>query len=113
MLITIDTREEKLYSLLQKIVEQNFSHIYIQKKRLDLGDIIISTSEGKQLLIIERKSLTDLSASIKDKRYIEQSYRLNGSNIHNHSIIYLIEGHFGTYKKSNHNLSKKVLHQKL
>ena len=109
MLITVDTREEKLYSLLQKNVEQFCSHISIQKKRLDLGDIIISTPTGKQLLIIERKTLTDLSSSIKDKRYIEQSFRLNGLNIHNHSIIYLIEGDFGTYKKSNHNLSKPIL----
>ena len=31
-------------------------------------------------------------ASIKDGRYEEQSYRLNGLNHHNHNIIYLIEG---------------------
>lgn len=43
-------------------------------------------------VIIERKSLNDLSASIKDGRYEEQSYRLNGSDFHNHNVIYLIEG---------------------
>ena len=31
-------------------------------------------------------------ASIKDGRYSEQSYRLNGFNHHNHNIVYLIEG---------------------
>ena len=31
-------------------------------------------------------------SSIKDGRYEEQSYRLNGLNHHNHNIIYLIEG---------------------
>jgi ERCC4-type nuclease len=36
--------------------------------------------------------VTDLLASIKDGRYEEQSYRLNGLNHHNHNIIYLIEG---------------------
>jgi ERCC4-type nuclease len=43
-------------------------------------------------MIIERKSITDLLASIKDGRYEEQSYRLNGLNHHNHNIIYLVEG---------------------
>ena len=31
-------------------------------------------------------------SSIKDGRYEEQSYRLNGNNHHNHNIVYLIEG---------------------
>ena len=31
-------------------------------------------------------------SSIKDGRYKEQSYRLNACDIHNHNIIYLIEG---------------------
>jgi ERCC4-type nuclease len=34
----------------------------------------------------------DLLSSIKDGRYEEQSYRLNGTSLHNHNIIYLIEG---------------------
>jgi hypothetical protein len=45
-----------------------------------------------ECIIIERKSLNDLMASIKDGRYTEQSYRLNGSTIYNHNIYYLIEG---------------------
>ena len=36
--------------------------------------------------------MRDLAASIKDGRYDEQSYRLNGINHHNHNVIYLIEG---------------------
>ena len=31
-------------------------------------------------------------SSIKDGRYEEQSYRLNGLSHHNHNIVYLIEG---------------------
>jgi len=47
------------------------------------------------LLIIERKSFTDLLASIKDGRYEEQSHRLiNTSGLPMHSIIYLLEGMF-------------------
>ena len=43
-------------------------------------------------MIIERKTLNDLASSLRDGRYREQSYRLNGTNIHNHNIVYLIEG---------------------
>jgi ERCC4-type nuclease len=63
----------------------------LKTESLPIGDIIIS--DGKDdILIIERKSVNDLLASIKDGRYEEQSYRLNGLNHHNHNIIYLIEG---------------------
>ena len=44
------------------------------------------------LVIIERKTVSDLYASIKDGRYEEQSYRLNGIEHHNHNTVYLIEG---------------------
>ena len=58
---------------------------------LELGDIIIKDSD-EELLIIERKSVSDLVASIKDGRYNEQSFRLNSLEHHNHNIVYLIEG---------------------
>jgi ERCC4-type nuclease len=58
---------------------------------LPIGDIIIS-SGGQDNIIIERKTLADLSSSIKDGRYTEQSYRLNGIEHPNHNIVYLIEG---------------------
>jgi crossover junction endonuclease MUS81 len=58
---------------------------------LPIGDIIISKN-NEDVLIIERKSVNDLLSSIKDGRYEEQSYRLNGLPIHNHNIMYLIEG---------------------
>lgn len=93
MLIKIDTRES---SLLEQINSQIsfipvFKTIEVKSETLPIGDIIIN--DGKEdRLIIERKSVNDLLASIKDGRYEEQSYRLNGLNHHNHNIIYLIEG---------------------
>ena len=49
---------------------------------------------------IERKTVNDLVSSIKDGRYAEQSFRLNECNLHNHNIIYLIEGNINrTYDK--------------
>lgn len=93
MIIKIDTRET---ALLQQITNQVsfvpvFKSLEIKTETLPIGDIIIN--DGKEdRLIIERKSINDLLSSIKDGRYEEQSYRLNGLNHHNHNIIYLVEG---------------------
>ncbi len=93
MLIKIDTRES---ALLQMILTQTstipvFKNIKIKSETLPIGDIIIS-DDTEDKLIIERKSIADLLSSIKDGRYEEQSYRLNGLAHHNHNIVYLIEG---------------------
>jgi ERCC4-type nuclease len=42
--------------------------------------------------------VSDLAASIKDGRYQEQSYRLDGTELHNHNIVYLIEGNMARAK---------------
>lgn len=93
MNITIDVREQELIKIINQLIITipSFKDIEIKVASLPIGDIVISDKEEEKL-IIERKSIQDLSASIKDKRYEEQSYRLNGSNYHNHNIIYLIEG---------------------
>lgn len=93
MIIKIDTREAALLQQInyQVTVIPVFKSITVQSATLPIGDIIINDgSEDK--IIIERKSVSDLLSSIKDGRYEEQSYRLNGLNHHNHNIIYLIEG---------------------
>ena len=91
MIIKIDTRET---ALLHQILNQTttipvFKNIQIKSETLPIGDIIIS-DETEDKIIIERKSVSDLLSSIKDGRYEEQSYRLNGLQHHNHNIVYLI-----------------------
>jgi ERCC4-type nuclease len=86
-MIRIDARERDLISLIQSKYGQDKTVV----EALTVGDFIIEKNETEKV-IIERKSLADLLASIKDGRYNEQSYRLNGYPIHNHNIIYLIEG---------------------
>lgn len=93
MIIKVDTRES---ALLQQINNQVsiipvFKSIKVLSETLPIGDIIIN-DEAEDKIIIERKSISDLLSSIKDGRYEEQSYRLNGLNHHNHNIVYLIEG---------------------
>lgn len=93
MIIKIDTRES---ALLQQLHMQSslipvFKSIQIKSETLPIGDIIINDGTEDKI-IIERKSVNDLLSSIKDGRYEEQSYRLNGLTHHNHNIVYLIEG---------------------
>ena len=97
MKIIIDEREIALYNkcITYLSTQHSLADIQISKEVLPLGDILIKTNSGKDVLLIERKSFSDLLSSIKDSRYEEQSYRLvNSSGFHLHSIIYLVEGMF-------------------
>jgi crossover junction endonuclease MUS81 len=93
MIIKVDNREQELLKQINQLVLfiPAFKQLKVETANLPLGDIIIA-DETDDKLIIERKCLNDLLASIKDGRYEEQSYRLNGLNHHNHNIYYMIEG---------------------
>lgn len=90
-------------------VEETEKAHKIKKEQLHIGDIVLEDSTGKQILIFERKTLNDLAASIKDGRYNEQSFRLDKEAIHNHNIIYIIEGDIERYNEKKGRISKKVL----
>ena len=102
MKIIIDYREKDLIELCNSKLNENFKNINIIHENLPIGDVIIKDDNDNELIIIERKSLKDLAASINDGRYSEQSFRLNNCNIHNHNIIYLIEGEWSLYNKYKH-----------
>lgn len=110
MIIKIDNREHELIKLCKHYIEiiPIFKGIEIIIEALPLGDIIICDN-NEEKVIIERKSLTDLAASIKDGRYEEQSYRLNGLPHHNHNIIYLIEGDIHKMNSYQSNLFKNKI----
>jgi ERCC4-type nuclease len=61
-----------------------------QVQNLVLGDIVIQ-KDGAEF-IIERKTGADLSASICDGRYRDQSERLAASGLPPRNVIYVIEG---------------------
>ena len=94
MKLILDTRERELKNICENLItsSEDYKDIKIETKSLELGDMIIRDDENNDILIYERKTISDLIASIKDGRYNEQSYRLNGLEHHNHNIIYLIEG---------------------
>ena len=91
VVLKIDNREKKLIKLITQAIEKDSLDISYVIDKLDLGDFIFEI-DGKEKIIIERKSLNDLASSIMDNRYREQSMRLQNYNIHNHNICYLIEG---------------------
>jgi ERCC4-type nuclease len=97
MRIIIDKREIALYEKCREFLSHQsfiFKLVLVQQE-LKIGDILIQTPEENDILLIERKSFSDLLASIKDGRYEEQSHRLlNTSELPPHSIIYLLEGMF-------------------
>jgi ERCC4-type nuclease len=111
MIITVDIREQDLLTHINHLVATIpvFKNCIIKAETLPIGDIIIS-NETEEKLIIERKSVTDLLASIKDGRYEEQSYRLNGLQHHNHNIIYLIEGDIYRFNTFKERIDKQTLY---
>ena len=110
MLIKIDVRERDLIEQINKQII-NYPNIQVEVTTLPLGDIILTNSTNSEdLVIIERKSVADLAASIKDGRYEEQSYRLNGLDFHNHNIIYLIEGDISKFGSFNDKHIKNTLY---
>jgi ERCC4-type nuclease len=111
MLIKIDTREQELFTKCQQTIESvlKFKDIKLISQPLPLGDIIINDGTN-DCVIIERKTFADLAASIKDGRYEEQSYRLNGLPHHNHNIIYLIEGDINRFNTFKERIDKQTLY---
>ena len=97
MIIKIDSREQELFQLCKQKMIGN-DNIIVIPEALPLGDVVICNNENKELIVLERKTLRDLAASIVDGRYNEQSFRLNQLNLENHNVIYLIEGNLSTFK---------------
>lgn len=65
----VDTRE-------RGIISSNRLTVPYEEKQLDIGDFNIVCKGTKEVVyVIERKSIPDLIASIKDGRYIEQKTR--------------------------------------
>lgn len=87
----------------------------LEKTRLVIGDAILrSDHDDDDIILFERKTLTDLAASIRDGRYKEQSFRMNQyCELANHNIIYIIEGDMAKYADKtpgSNPISKKALY---
>lgn len=87
MQLFLDSREHALAQLMPDV----------PVKTLILGDAVVER-DGKELVIIERKTVADFVASICDGRYAEQSKRLMEYDVPNHNVLYLIEGSLKNYR---------------
>lgn len=97
--IYFDYREKGLIDLikLKKKESKNgvktYDKIYdcVFQDNLDVGDIEICDNDDNTIALIERKTYSDLYASIKDGRYYEQKSRLMMFKNKGIDIYYLIE----------------------
>lgn len=108
MLLKVDIREKSLIPLLQDEIH-SIEKAALEVSSMSVGDAGIYSEEGDELVLFERKTLSDLAASIKDGRYSEQSYRLSGIDVPNHNVVYIIEGTFDKYKGKAHNINSSIL----
>ena len=110
MLIRVDSHEDALNGLFQ--INMNSAAHQLRSESLPVGDVILSSSDGEtDYIIFERKSLQDLAASIRDGRYKEQSHRLQAlPHVHNHNVVYIVEGDFARYNERFSKIGKKALY---
>ena len=111
MVIKIDYREAKLIAAIEPLLASDGSEAVIEN--LLLGDVALYKTNGAPVpvvesadsgpdpgpvsdpgpdVIIERKTIADMVASLKDGRYAEQKARLDACPVPNHNIMFLIEG---------------------
>lgn len=92
--LIIDNRENAIIDIIEKD-NQLKTIATVKYMNMDVGDISIKFND-KIVYLIERKTWSDLAASIKDGRYKSQKMRLSSYAINNKipktSIMYLIEG---------------------
>jgi len=112
MKLKIDYRETKIIELLNKNEELKTKKYEFSVENLVLGDFVICDDDDTEMLLIERKSISDLAASIIDGRYNEQSFRLNNNELHNHNIMYLIEGNLQMYRPYS-KINKKTIYSSM
>ena len=82
-MICVDTNpgEDSVFSSLQKMGEN------VERKRMDVGDVLISFEESR--VCLERKTWSDFSSSICDGRYKEQKERMVEEET---TYVFAIEG---------------------
>lgn len=101
MQLILDHREGKLKELFQNNLD-----IKLDYQNLDYGDFCIFNNENP-FIIIERKTLDDLSSSIIDGRYKEQKQKML-SLVNRSNIYYIIEGSI-KYTDSKKNIIGSII----
>lgn len=100
----------------ETVICKHESHTLV-KKRLVIGDVVLRCQPEADVILFERKTLTDLAASIRDGRYKEQSFRMNQyCELSNHNVIYIIEGDMAKFTSrvvGSNIVTKKALYSSM
>ena len=94
-MLYLDYRESRVLEECVKL-KTVYPSIVVETKNLEVGDMTFSN------YLVERKTWSDLEASIKDGRYHEQSFRLETAMSNGFKIYYMLEGSLLTYKGALH-----------
>lgn len=92
--IRVDYHENKLIPFFRS------EKVHISVERLKVGDVIV---EGRDLppVFIERKTVNDLLASVKDKRLYNQLWRQRDASSGDRArSILIVEGHFSSHAQT-------------
>jgi len=90
--VVIDVREREVWNLLEPWTVDNSDGWLAVQRPLDVGDIaFVLNSEEVPQVVLERKSVEDLGASLADGRYREQRTRLLALRGQGSSIGYIVE----------------------
>jgi DNA excision repair protein ERCC-4 len=82
MRVVIDDREHALCAATDMVFE---------KTRLDVGDVLVYNELGAVVLAIERKTVADLTSSLRDGRFFDQRSRLIEAFGYER-VVYVVEG---------------------
>ena len=81
--IIVDIREREILEKMPLCLQNLGFEYTIISAPLEIGDIIVR-DDDQVYMIIERKTIADLLASLKDGRYSEQCLRLQTDERHHH-----------------------------
>lgn len=103
--IAVDAREGELRTALEAVVERECvcprrgGADIIEHGSLDVGDVRVTDAGERVVILVERKTVADLAASVKDGRYREQKARMLNTETrarertHVYVYVYVIEGY--------------------
>ena len=90
-----DDRESTLQGAFEVRTKER-PDVRIERRRLEMGDVVIGTEQAPVAVIVERKEVTDLMNSLFDGRLAEQCDRMSRwqSEPGNHEVwvVLIIEG---------------------
>ncbi len=96
--IVIDSREDAKHPEFRRELTSRGVRVSVQY--LPAGDFLLLASPGKQSLLVERKTVTDLGNSIRDNRIWEQAKLLKEAAVKDgHQPLVIIEGWLGALEK--------------